>query len=213
MVENNEDVSEFNRSVQRHFNCLSDDNRNVRRKALMAIENELVKHHLTSENFEIVFIEILLNQLLKSSVDSVEKNREISLKLIEDSLFKLSQPEKILGVTISALVKRLGQQEILEPSEEIRLQSVNLLYNLIDVCSKNISPFVGEIIKILQQTLLDSYPEVKKSSCSCASLLAKSCPQYFHMESELLIQPLLLSITHQHSKVRVKVINTIGSIF
>lgn len=213
MTKSNEVVSDFNRSVQRHLNCLTDENRNVRRKALCAIEDEFIKYNLTQENFEIIFTSTILNHLLKSFTDTVEKCREISLTIIENSLDKLSQPEKALDNIIPALVKRLGQQDILEPSEEIRLQAVNLLCILIEKCSQNIAPFVGEIIKILQQTLGDSYPEVKKASCACSCLLAKTCPQYFHMESELLIKPLLLSITHQHSKVRVQVINTIGSYF
>ena len=206
----NQVVLDFNRSIQRHLNCLSDENKNVRYKALSAIHEELSKFNFTPEDIESIFINSLLNFLLKAFLDKVEKNRELSVKIMEEYFNKLPHPEKSIEIIIPAFVNRLGQQEILEPSEEIRLQTLNFLHVIINTCAKHIAPFVGEIVKILQQTVVDAYPEVKKVSCLCASSLAKSCPEYFHNESELLIKPLLLSITHQHSKVRVQAISTIG---
>ena len=57
---------------------------------------------------------------------------------------------------------------------------------------------------------MDPYPEIKKSSCACASLLAKSLPQQFHTQSESLITPLLMTVSHQHSKVRIAAVTAIG---
>ena len=107
-------------------------------------------------------------------------------------------------------VQRLGQLEITEPSEEIRLQLVGLAVLLVELTRKNIAPYLDDLIRILQRTIVDSYPEVKKTSCHCASILARSIPEYFHMQSESLIKPLLLTVSHQHSKVRVITIQTIG---
>ena len=65
-------------------------------------------------------------------------------------------------------------------------------------------------MRILQRTIVDQYPEVKKESCQCASKLAKAVPQVFHQQSESLIKPLILTLSHQHSKVRVAAILAIG---
>jgi dynein assembly factor 5, axonemal len=65
-------------------------------------------------------------------------------------------------------------------------------------------------VKILQRTIIDPFPEVKKESCLCASKLAKAIPQYFHMQSESLIKPLLVTLTHQHSRVRIAAVLAIG---
>ena len=57
---------------------------------------------------------------------------------------------------------------------------------------------------------MDPFPDIKKESCVCASLLARTVPQQFHMQSESLIAPLLITISHQHSKVRIAAVTSIG---
>jgi len=65
-------------------------------------------------------------------------------------------------------------------------------------------------VRILQRTIVDQFPDVKKASCACASLLARTLPHQFHTQSHSLITPLLTTISHQHSKVRVAAITCIG---
>ncbi|CAB4015757.1 dynein assembly factor 5, axonemal, partial [Paramuricea clavata] len=55
-------------------------------------------------------------------------------------------------------------------------------------------------------TLLPIPPESCKYSC----LLAKTIPDQFYYQAESLVKPLLLSIAHQHSKVRLAVLETVG---
>jgi len=59
-------------------------------------------------------------------------------------------------------VNRYSQPEIIEPSEEIRLATVELILNISNISKKEITPFVEDIIRILDRTLQDPYPEVKK---------------------------------------------------
>jgi len=58
---------------------------------------------------------------------------------------------------------------------------------------------------------VDPFPDIKKESCVCASLLARTIPQHFHTQSESLIKPLLMTVSHQHSKVRLAAVSCIGN--
>lgn len=56
----------------------------------------------------------------------------------------------------------LGTQEIVEHSEEIRLSLVALLTSIVTISASGIAPYLSDLITILQRTLIDPYPEVKK---------------------------------------------------
>jgi hypothetical protein len=67
-----------------------------------------------------------------------------------------------LSVVIPAICDRLGHDDIVEPAEEIRLELVILLVLLIEKCDKSASLIANDASFILQHSLLDSYPEVRK---------------------------------------------------
>jgi hypothetical protein len=69
-----------------------------------------------------------------------------------------------LPYVIPSLSSRLSPTELVEPSEEIRLLMVSLLTSIVERAGAVYSPGVEETVKILSQTLIDSYPEVKKVS-------------------------------------------------
>ncbi|RUS89825.1 hypothetical protein EGW08_002437 [Elysia chlorotica] len=200
-------------SLTRQINCLGEDNRNTRRNALISIRKEIFdrKPALSNEELDIVCSE-LLKPLLKSFSDPVEKCRELSIDIIYSFFKNVPSLEPKLSYVIPVLVQRLGQQEIIEPSEEIRSQLVSLLHFIVEKVGKAIGVYVDDSVRILQRTLVDPFPEVKKESCHCASFLAKSSPQYFYMQADTLVKPLLLSIAHQHSKVRLIIVETIGTV-
>ena len=60
------------------------------------------------------------------------------------------------------LVARLGAPEITEPSEELRLVCVTYMSSLVDICGATMAPYLNDLVTILQRTLVDPYPEVKK---------------------------------------------------
>ena len=62
------------------------------------------------------------------------------------------------------MVSRLGAQEITEPSEELRLSLVTLLSLIVGICRCQMAPYLNDMITILQRTIVDPYPEVKKVS-------------------------------------------------
>ena len=49
-----------------------------------------------------------------------------------------------------------------------------------------------------------------QESCNCSIKLAKAIPATFHQQSESLAKPLLSSMTHQHSRVRVACLKVRG---
>lgn len=213
MAATDENSNAVLQGLARHVNCLGEENRNTRRNALMSIKKETVDRKPALENTELqlVFSE-LLKPLLKSLSDPVEKCRELSISILFSFFRRASNPENYLSYTIPVLVQRLGQQEITEPSEEIRLQLLEFLVFIIESCGKKIAVYVEDCVRILQRTILDPYADVKKESCRCSSLLAKSSPEHFYMQAESLVKPLLMCIAHQHSKVRVIVVETIGKL-
>ena len=67
-----------------------------------------------------------------------------------------------LSIAVPVMVARLGQTEIVEPSEEVRLSLMGFIAELIKIFTTGMTPFVGDVLLILQQTICDPYPEVKK---------------------------------------------------
>ncbi|NWV57716.1 DAAF5 factor, partial [Daphoenositta chrysoptera] len=79
-------------------------------------------------------------------------------------------------------------------------------------CGASAGPHLGDIARLLQATLLDHYAEVRRESCRCAVACARAVPEHFHMQSESLIKPLMQTISHQHYRVRVDVIQATGAV-
>lgn len=206
-----EKVKDVLQTIARHINCLSDENRNSRKRAMEGIRKETLglKPTLDAPVFQAVFNEIA-KPVLKLVSDPVEKCRELAIMYIADVMKQVDCVPEYLPYIIPVFVQRLGQQEIVEPSEELRLEIVLVLSTLIELSQKAMAPYLDDVIKILQRTIADQFPELKKESCRCACKIARAIPPYFHQQSETLIKPLNESISHQHSKVRVEVVLAIG---
>ncbi|XP_060561943.1 dynein axonemal assembly factor 5-like [Ruditapes philippinarum] len=199
--------------LARHVNTLGEDNKLARRKALENIRKDTFSRKPPLDPTEIKpILNEILKPLLKEFSDPVEKCRELSLDILRSFLKSVEKPEEYLPYVIPVLVQRLGQPEITEPSEELRLILVEFLKEILERSEKNIAIYVDDMIKILQRTIIDPFADVKKLACQCTSILAKAVPEHFHMQSESLIKPLLQAISHQHSKVRTIVVYTIGDV-
>lgn len=204
-------AAEITQRISRHINSLNDPDRTTRKKGLEGIKKELFSQ---SHDQKVVFITYKENQLQPSLIklisDPVEKCRELAIALIENYVDTTNDVETVLPAIVPCLIARLGQIELVEPSEELRLQLSELATRLVSLANKRNGLYLDDYIKILRELLIDPYSEVRKEACKCASILAKSVPEHFHLQSESLIKPLLHSISHQHSRVRVAVVNAIG---
>ncbi|XP_041813590.1 dynein assembly factor 5, axonemal-like [Chelmon rostratus] len=204
-------ASEVLRGLARHLNCLNEDNKSTRKRALELIKRETVDKGLSSSVLQEVF-SALLKPLLKCLSDPMERCRETAITTITEFIRCVPKPEESLPYLMPCLAQRLGDKEILEPAEELRLSAVEMLTLTLEVCGKHLAPYLNEMMNILQRTIVDPFPDVKRESCKCTVNLAKCVPEHFHMQAEGLVKPLMQTISHQHSRVRVSVIEATGAV-
>ncbi|XP_074630792.1 dynein axonemal assembly factor 5-like [Acropora palmata] len=198
-------------SLQRDINCLSDENRGTRKRALEKIRKEVFsrKPHFPAALLQVAFTEIL-KPALKLFADPTEKCRELSVQLVSEFAKQVTDLSQFLPYIIPTIVQRLGQPELVEPCEELRLYTVELLYSVAEICGEKLGVYIDDLIKILQRTLVDPFHDVRKESCRFTNILAATCPEQFYFQASSLVNSLLKSLTHQHSKVRVSGIQTLG---
>ncbi|KAI8904408.1 armadillo-type protein [Gorgonomyces haynaldii] len=186
--------------IQRDLNILGEptSDRIAKRRALEHIQKEITK---------IQDLSPLLSQVgktvLKSLSDPVEKCRELSIAILQHFIQSLEQPQPMLVYLVPVFVQQLGQLEMVEPSEEMRLQILKTLHLVSKKTQKDFSPFVEDTIKILQRTLADPFPDVKKEACHLVTVLCLNNPQAVKYHSKNLVQSLAPVIMHKHSSVRV----------
>ncbi|XP_040918833.1 dynein assembly factor 5, axonemal-like [Toxotes jaculatrix] len=204
-------ASEVLRGLARHLNCLNEDNKATRKRALEQIKKETVDKGLSSSVLQEVF-SVLLKPLLRCLSDPMERCRETAIAVITEFIRCVPKPEESLPYLMPCLAQRLGEKEILEPAEELRLLAVEMLSLTMEVCGKHLAPYLNEMINILQRTIVDPFPDVKRESCSCTVKFSKCVPEHFHMQAESLVKPLMQTIAHQHSRVRVSVIEATGAV-
>ncbi|XP_017669116.1 PREDICTED: dynein assembly factor 5, axonemal [Lepidothrix coronata] len=190
-----------------------DCGRAARLRALEAIGAELRGRAVPGAVLQEVFAARLLRPLSRCLAgDAAERCRELALQLLQHGLSHGERPCEALPVLLPVLAQRLCPPPAAEPSEELRLGLVQLLLLLLQRCGPAAAPYLGDIVRVLQATLLDHYAEVRRESCRCAVACAQAMPEHFHMQSESLIKPLMQTISHQHYRVRVDVIQATGAV-
>ncbi|XP_034047107.1 dynein assembly factor 5, axonemal-like [Thalassophryne amazonica] len=197
------------KGLARHLNCLNEDNKATRKRALEQIRGETVEKRLSSSVLQEIFTAVL-KPVLNCVSDPMERCREIAITLITDFIRCVQQPEESLPYLMPCLAQRFGGKELLEPAEELRLAALELLTLTVEVCGKHLGPFLTEMICILHRTIVDPFPDVRRESCKCAIKFANSVPEHFHLQAESLVSPLMQTIAHHHSRVRVSVIEATG---
>ncbi|XP_065707223.2 dynein axonemal assembly factor 5 isoform X1 [Patagioenas fasciata] len=208
-------AAEVAQALSRPLSCLQepDCGRAARLRALEAIRAQVQERPLSAAVVQEVFGAQLLRPLARCLAgDAAERCRELALQLLCHGLSHGDRPGEALPVLLPALAQRLCPPQGAEPSEELRLGLVQLLGLLLRRCGASMVPYLSEVIRILQATLLDSYAEVRRESCRCATACAQAMPEHFHMQSESLIKPLMQTISHQHYRVRVDVIQATGTV-
>ncbi|NXG59967.1 DAAF5 factor, partial [Hemiprocne comata] len=208
-------AAEVAQALSRPLNCLQepDCSRAGRLRALEAIRAEVQERPLSAAVVQEVFGAQLVRPLTRCLVgDSAERCRDLALQLLCHGLSHGDRPGEALPVLLPALAQRLCPPQGFEPSEELRLGLVQLLSLLLQRCGASLTPYLSDVIRILQATLLDHYAEVRRESCRCAVACAQAMPEHFHMQSESLIKPLMQTISHQHYRVRVDVIQATGAV-
>jgi dynein assembly factor 5 len=194
--------------ITKYFNALQSDEKKKRNKGLEDLFKLLHEHDSELQVTEKVTI---YKNILRCFNDKSEACRELAVKVVTEIMSSLDQEEGYFTYLMPVLLQRLGGQEIVEPSEEVRLLEVSLLHCVINKYNPTLLPsYLNDIIQILVKTLVDPYPKIKKESCDCAADLAETIPRHFYSQSQSLVTPILQSVTHQHYRVRIVAITAIG---
>ncbi|VEN39068.1 unnamed protein product, partial [Callosobruchus maculatus] len=214
--DNSEVLNEKTGHVKKLCQNLQSLDRKVRKQGYIEIENFLSDPEITFTNQELrnIFSETHM-YILNGLRDKTETVREQAITLSNFLIIeKLPINDFYLTYLFPVIVERIGTVELIEESEEIRLQLVQLLNSIITKYSNTVQlkPFLNDCVIILAESVKDKYPAIKELSCQAIINLATALPQDFHMQAENLIKPVLTCFTHQRYKVRVESIHAIGEI-
>lgn len=193
--------------------ALQSEDKRARKQALI----ELQKHLSESEEILQQDLQVIFNEThvytLNAFRDKTEAVRSQAIKFLSYFLLeKLSKNDYYLTYIFPVLVERIGTVELIEESEEIRLELVQFLQEVILKYSNTpqLKPFLNDCITILCETVKDKHPAVKETSCKCITTLAQALPTDFHMQSESLVKPVLTVFGYQRYKIRVEAIKCMG---
>ncbi|XP_033213240.1 dynein assembly factor 5, axonemal [Belonocnema kinseyi] len=192
---------------------LKSENKFQRKHALEDILKNTFEWKLPIEPPKLLKIwETVHKPVIKILNDQSEACRDTALEILKEFLCLLPPRDKHIVYIIPILSKRLGCQELIEQSEEVRLKCVGLLKIIIPIYKDHLPAYFEDFLTILRRTVTDNYSNVKKESCQCISELAKAVPGYFYSRSTSFANPILGNFAHQHWKVRVASIITIGDV-
>ena len=214
----------LHRTLVRDVNRLRESDRMTRRRALANIHSVLVDapHPPPPEAVCRFFATQLQSPLLQIlEEDAVEKCRELALKIVHGVVLRLTELQEDGGALASLTAaflplatRRVGVAPFLEPTEEIRLAILQLLFALLStqpgwaVVEKG-NP---DLTAILARELLDSFPDAKREACALLGLAAQRGPTALRLHQSTLLPPLLTTLGHQQSKVRQAGLQALGGL-
>ncbi|XP_032665903.1 dynein assembly factor 5, axonemal isoform X2 [Odontomachus brunneus] len=192
---------------------LQADEKTRRKQALEEII-ENISREKTSSRVDVLarIWESVHRYLVRILNDKAEICRDLTVGILRIFLEALPPDDKHIIYIIPIMSRRLGVQEQIEPSEEVRLKYVSFLRVIILKYKDLLAPYIPDITAIVTHTVTDSYPNVKKESCKCISDYVKTLPRHLYSQSEHLIKPILSNFTHQHYRVRLAAVETIGDV-
>ncbi|KAI8825196.1 armadillo-type protein [Fimicolochytrium jonesii] len=193
-------------ALQRDVNILADSasSRASKKRSLDHIKNETLGKLHVAQNPVLVrrVLEIVCKPLIRCLNDSVESCREASVGLLISFAEQVDTVIPLLQYIVPSIASRLDQPEFAEPAEEIRLLLVTALTRLVDITKGGFNPFVEDVVKVLQRTFQDPFPDVKKESCKLVMGLCSHCPRALAYHGATVAKSILPSLHHRHSTVR-----------
>lgn len=191
---------------------LQSDNKRARIQAFQDLQTLCQNDALTPEDCHHIFNEIHI-YALNGLRDASEGVREKSIAFWQLFLVeKLPCSDYYLSYVFPVLTERIGACELIEESEEIRLQLMKFVQAIIGKykLSDYLQPFLNDFVAILRERVQDKFPDVKVISCRCVTDLSKALPRDFHMQAENLIEPVLTCFKHQRNLIRSEAILCVG---
>lgn len=107
----------------------------------------------------------LLVNVARLLADPVEKCREGALVLLSRAAEQLANPAAMLPSLMPAVVARMGEIPVVEPSEELCLGLIELIAGpVITRCGQQLVPYLGLIVQVVCRSLEDAFHNIKKVS-------------------------------------------------
>lgn len=209
--EGNEKVKAFKKLCM----SLQSEDRKVRRQIYMDLQTSLSKtDDFNQQELRTIFNETYMYTLngLRDKTESVREQAIIFLRFLYVNVLPLN--DFYLTYLFPILLERIGSVEIIEESEEIRLQLLQFMNDIVIRYSgtEQLKPFLNDIVIILAEAVKDKYPSIKELSCMTIINLSVALPKDFHLQAETLIKPVLTCFGHQRYKVRIASINAVKEI-
>lgn len=192
-----------------HLNC---DKKVQRKKNLLKIKEAIST--LDDNNLKHIWSHHQ-RDLIKTLEDESERCREIGGEILLLILSSSSACHIDPGANV--LIPRIKISITVEPvesSEEVRLVLAQILTQLAQKrFAEQIRPFMDDLMKIVQQSLLDSFPQIKIQTCQLIQDLSNVLADDFHLNAGSALLPnLIKNLNHQQQKVRISNIKALGCV-
>lgn len=203
--------------------AIQNQERMIRQRGLKELLEFCGGGNLSSENSVEIFDSLYLC-LIKCYSDRFEMCRSLSCSVVSEILKHLEQNDYYLSLLVPVIAKRLAAQDVAEESEELRLQLLKQLKFIInkykdlnltgtvhgqaDGKDRMLKPY-NDIMDILKNCLLDSYPAILKECCEIIKVTADASPS-FSYRAEVLAAPLMSLLKHRHSPIRTAAVEALG---
>lgn len=145
-------------SLQRSINCLTDQDRNIRKSGLVALLREVER---TSKHNQVRLLAStnLPKNLMYTLNDPIEANRETTLNLLERLLRNELRKEECEPI-IFGLIQRINSTPFPEKSEELREKIIGILRGCL-VFRDALAFHAADLASALGKCLLDPKAEIK----------------------------------------------------
>lgn len=153
--------------------------------------------------------------LIKCYADRFEVCRHLAASAVSAVLVHLPDNQYYAENVVPVVARRIGQTEIIEESEEVRLLLVGQLLVVIRKFGSSdgmaLQQCYNHIMDVLLKTLTDPYPAIPRLCCEVVEALATGC-RSFPVRAEQLVAPLVTMLGHRQSPTRIAAIRTLGTV-
>lgn len=195
----------------REINCLKDNQKAIRLPALQRLCSELPK--LPIAEVQVFFSQHLKKPLLDLISDPVDKCRELSVSLLIEFAKTLPNLSNDATDIVETVARRLTTPHMAEGVEEIRLLEVKLVKETVRKWWEALIPALNDLGYVLSKAFLDPFPQVKLEAAELLELICRATGLRVGLCASPICAGALENLTHQHSKVRLATLHSLGVLF
>ncbi|CAM6044095.1 unnamed protein product [Sphagnum compactum] len=174
--------------------------------------------------------ELIVKPLLRRFADSSEKCRQLSIAILHQLLQEVpSAVITLLPYVLPVITERMPldipltpasdndylkepvkiQAILVETSEEVRLQLVQLMHSILTKAPRLIQAFASDVASILVAATFDTHPEVLLETFSTLEQFGELMGYKLKPVGKQLVRVVQVSLSHNHYRVRVAALKAI----